>query len=86
MRPKFKRLWIGTLPEYITLWDYFFNVGFSENLVPWRIYGSCSRKLLCFNYCNELNDSDSLDDMRVVSSYRRGDYVVVYVDDKDVMI
>lgn len=84
-KSRFKRLWIGALPEYITLWDYYDNLDLSECFIPWRIYSSRTHKLLCCSYGSVFMYVNSFDNFRVVSSYRRDDYIAVYIDDKDVI-
>lgn len=64
-----------------TLWETFLNAYFSAILIPWRIYGNHSHKLLCADYGSLKDDDITLDNMEVVKCTKKNGYWRIVVSD-----
>lgn len=64
-----------------TLWDTYIEAFDSACEVPWRVYDSKTKKLLCEDYQKLPDTAENkwFDDLKVVSHHMRKDHLKLYV-------
>lgn len=63
-----------------TLWETFLSAFAESTMIPWKVYGNHSHRLLCADY-RYLKNDDTLDDLMIVKCSRKNGYWRIVVED-----